>query len=89
MLKPEWKQIYLSNGYYIVSKIVKEDYSEIEKFGLTTLSGNVILETKYKSISVLREGLYKVKENYSVENNLSWYSYKATVRTGHGTMDWF
>lgn len=65
VLKPEWKQINLSNGYYIVSKIVKEDYSEIERFGLTTLNGNIILETKYKAISVLREGLYKVKENNS------------------------
>lgn len=65
VLKPEWKQIHLSNGYYIVSKIVKEGYSEIERFGLITLSGNVILETKYKAISVLREGLYKVKENNS------------------------
>lgn len=65
VLKPEWKQIYLSNGYYIVSKIVKEDYLEIERFGLTTLSGNIILETKYKAISVLQEGLFKVKENNS------------------------
>lgn len=65
VLKPEWKQIYSSNGYYIVSKIVKEDYSETERFGLAKLNGDLILETKYKAISVLREGLYKVKENNS------------------------
>lgn len=65
VLKPEWKQIHSYNGYYIVSKIVKEDYSEIERFGLTKLNGDLILATKYKAISVLREGLYKVKENNS------------------------
>lgn len=65
VLKPEWKQIHFSNGYYIVSKIVKENYSEIEKVGLAKLNGDFILETKYKAISVLREGLYKVKENNS------------------------
>lgn len=71
VLKPEWKQIHSSNGYYIVSKIVKEDYSETERFGLAKLNGDLILETKYKAISVLREGLYKVKENnaWSIFNN--------------------
>lgn len=63
VLKPEWKQINSSNGYYVVSKIVKEDYSENEKFGLTNLNGDLILETKYKAISVLRNGLYKVRES--------------------------
>lgn len=65
VLKPEWKQIYLSNGYYIISKIVEDNNSEVERFGLAKLNGNLILETKYKAISVLREGLYKVKENNS------------------------
>lgn len=63
ILNPEWKQIHLSNGYYVVSKIIKEDYSENERFGLTNLNGDLILETKYKAISVLRDGLYKVREN--------------------------
>ena len=82
VLKPEWKQIHLSNGYYIVSKIVKEDYSEIERFGLITLSGNIILETKYKAISVLREGLYKVKENYN-----SWSIFNDEGRLTKETYD--
>lgn len=63
VLKPEWKQIHLSNGCYVVSKIIKEDYSVCERFGLTNLNGDLILETKYEVISVLRNGLYKVKEN--------------------------
>lgn len=65
VLNPEWRQIHLSNEYFIVSKIVKENDSESERFGLTTLSGNIILETKYEAISVLCKGLYKVKENDS------------------------
>lgn len=63
ILNPEWKQIHLSNGYYVVSKIIEEEYSENERFGLTNLNGDLILETKYKAISVLRDGLYKVREN--------------------------
>lgn len=82
VLKPEWKQIHLSNGYYVVSKIVKEDYSEIERFGLATLSGNIILETKYKAISVLREGLYKVKEKYN-----SWSIFNDEGRLTKETYD--
>ena len=62
VLKPEWKQIQSSNGYYVVSKIEKKYYSEIECFGLANRNGDLILETKYDDISVLRDGLYKVKE---------------------------
>lgn len=63
VLKPEWKQIHLSNGYYVVSKIIKENYSENERFGLANFNGDLILDTKYKAISVLRDGLYKVIED--------------------------
>ena len=71
VLKPEWKQIYLSNGYYVFSKMVKEDYSENERFGLASLNGDIIFETKYKEIIVLRKGLYKIKEkdSWSIFNN--------------------
>lgn len=65
VLKPEWKQIYLSNGYYVFSKMVKEDYSEKERFGLASPNGDIIYEAKYKEIIVLRKGLYKIKEKDS------------------------
>lgn len=65
VLKPEWKQIYLSNGYYVFSRMVNEDYSEAERFGLASPNGDIIYETKYKEIIVLRKGLYKIKEKDS------------------------
>ena len=65
ILKPEWKQVKFSNGYYIISKIIKENYSEKEKFGLADKKGDIIIEAKYNDIVVLREGLYKIKENNS------------------------
>ncbi|WP_294539093.1 WG repeat-containing protein [uncultured Bacteroides sp.] len=65
VLKTEWKQIQPSKGYYVVSKIVDEDYSKTERFGLTNINGGLILDIKYQAVSVLREGLYKVKKNNS------------------------
>lgn len=71
VLKPEWKQVFLSDGYYVVSKIIVVDYSKSERYGLVDFEGKVILETKYKAISILRKGLYKVKEtnSWSIFNN--------------------
>lgn len=68
VLKPEWKSINFTNGYYIVSKMIKENYySEKERFGLADKNGKIIFETKYDEIVVFRKGLYKVRENYA------WY----------------
>lgn len=65
ILKPEWKLVKLSNGYFLVSKITKEDYINKEKFGLVDEIGNFIFEAKYDYIEVVCDGLYKIKENYS------------------------
>lgn len=65
ILKPEWKQAKFSNGYFLVSKITKEDYIDKEKFGLVDEMGNIIFEAKYDDIEVVCDGLYKIKENNS------------------------
>lgn len=68
VLKPEWKSLNFTSGYYIVSKMIKENYySEREGFGLADKNGKIIFETKYDEIVVFRKGLYKVRENYA------WY----------------
>lgn len=71
VLKPEWNKITYSNGYYVVSKKLWGGYSYSERFGLTNLNGDIILEIKYEDVKVIRDGLYKVKENdsWSIFNN--------------------
>ena len=65
ILKPEWKNVYFENGYYIFSKIIKKDYSQIEKFGIADIYGNIIFDANFDELKVLKKGLYKVRYNKS------------------------
>ncbi len=65
ILKPEWKNVYFENGYYIFSKIIKKDYSQIEKFGIADVYGNIIFDANFDELKVFKKGLYKVRYNKS------------------------
>ena len=82
VLKPEWKSIKFTDGYYIVSKMVKESYySERECFGLTDKNGKIIFEPKYDGIVVFRKGLYKVRDSYA------WYLFNDEGRLSEDAYD--
>lgn len=69
ILKPEWIKIERSSDYYIVEReIEKPHYVEILK-GLADSLGNIILNTEFEEIEILKNGLYKAGAIYE------WYIY--------------
>lgn len=81
VLETKWKSIEYQKGYYIISDILEVDYSKEEKYGIASAEGKIIFKPQFDSVSVLKKGLFKVK------NNDSWTLYDEFDKLSDDTFD--
>ena len=88
ILKPEWLNIKRFRNYYIVSRKVEKDYIQETCQGLTDNFGNLIIDTDFDYIDVLKDGLYKTRKGcvwfiYNDEGRLTEESYEEVSYDGN------